>query len=117
MEISEKACLAVRCFYTYLSPAGLYAGHYDALDLPSLFRMLVFDGSFYHLWYFPACMLGLLLVCLLRRLLSVRGAAVAAVVLYFIGLSGDSYYGLISYIPIHGTDFFLHRFFLFSEHI
>lgn len=80
-------------------PAGLYAGHYDALDLPSLFRMLVFDGSFYHLWYFPACMLGLLLVCLLRRLLSVRGAAVAAVVLYFIGLSGDSYYGLISYIP------------------
>ena len=24
--------------------------------------MLVFDGTFYHLWYFPACMLGMVIV-------------------------------------------------------
>ena len=31
--------------------------------------MLLIDGTFYHLWYFPACITGLLLVWLLRRFL------------------------------------------------
>ena len=80
-------------------PIGVYAGHYDDLSPGGLVRMLVFDGTFYHLWYFPACLLGLLLVCLLRRFLPVRGVWAVAAALYLIGLFGDSYYGLAAGVP------------------
>lgn len=62
--------------------------------------MLLIDGTFYHLWYFPACITGLLLVWLLRRFLPLRAVAAAAGILYLIGLLGDSYYGLTVRIPV-----------------
>lgn len=80
-------------------PIGMYAGHYDGLSFGGLLRMLVFDGTFYHLWYFPACLLGILLLCLLRRFLPARGVWAIAVILYLIGLFGDSYYGLTANVP------------------
>ena len=39
-------------------PIGIYAGHYRGLDLLGALKMLLFDGTFYHLWYFPACIIG-----------------------------------------------------------
>ena len=54
-------------------PVGLYAGHYQGLSPLSALRLLLFDGTFYHLWYFPACATGLLLVYLLGRVLRGRG--------------------------------------------
>ena len=80
-------------------PIGIYAGHYRRLTLSSLLRMLIFDGTFYHLWYFPALLLGILLLCLLRRFFSLKICTAAAAVLYLIGLSGDSYWGLTARIP------------------
>lgn len=80
-------------------PIGLYAGHYDGLTVLSALRLLVFDGTFYHLWYFPACILGLLLLRLLSRRLGRRGLAAVTGGLYLLGLSGDSYYGLAERIP------------------
>ena len=35
-------------------PVGIYAGQYQGLDAASLVRMILFDGTFYHLWNFPA---------------------------------------------------------------
>lgn len=81
-------------------PLGIYAGHYSGVGLPALLRMLVFDGTFYHLWYFPACLLGLLLVALLSSKLKARTVAIIAVALYLLGLLGDSYYGLTQQLPI-----------------
>lgn len=75
-------------------PVGIYAGHYQDLTPLSALRLLVFDGTFYHLWYFPACATGLLLVYLLHRVLRGRGLMAVTVLLYLIGLFGDSYYGL-----------------------
>ena len=43
-------------------PIGLYAGQYEKLGIADVLRMVVFDGTFYHLWYFPACITGVLLV-------------------------------------------------------
>lgn len=80
-------------------PAGIYAGHYEQLTLSSGLRMLLFDGTFYHLWYFPALITGILLLCLLRRFCSVRTCAAVTAGLYLAGLFGDSYWGLISGIP------------------
>ncbi len=80
-------------------PIGIYAGIYQKLTIESAIRLLLFDGTFYHLWYFPASMLGILLLVWLRKWLSIRSMFMLCSVLYGIGLLGDSYYGLIP----HGT--------------
>ena len=101
-------------------PVSVYGGKLEGLSFGALVRDVVLDGTFYHLWYLPAAIAGVLLVdCLLRlpgrqawpadhlpgrkawpadgllRLpvhwLWPVGAVSAA--LYLIGLLGDSWYG------------------------
>lgn len=48
-------------------PVNLYAGQLRGLDGLGAFRLLAFDGTFYHLWYLPAAMLGVLLTAGLGR--------------------------------------------------
>lgn len=55
-------------------------------------KAVLFDGTYYHLWYLPAVMLGLLVCCGLL-ILGERAAFTGAGLLYLIGLLGDSYYG------------------------
>lgn len=81
-------------------PLGVYAGHYQNCTLPSLLQMLIFDGTFYHLWYFPAVLLGVLVLCGLERFFTLKTSTCIAALLYGIGLLGDSYYGLISNVPV-----------------
>lgn len=90
--------LYVASILIYL-PVGIYAGHYEHLTVGEVCRMLLFDGTFYHLWYFPACIMGVGLVCLSVRLWKIKGAFVAAGALYLFGLFGDSYYGLAVKCP------------------
>lgn len=80
-------------------PFGLYAGHYEKLTAGVLLRMILFDGTFYHLWYFPACILGVALIACLMRFLSGRTMVLAAGFLYLVGLFGDSWYGLAASVP------------------
>lgn len=80
-------------------PIGIYAGHYKELTVLSFLRMFLFDGTFYHLWYFPACLLGVLLVYLMSRFLRLRGILIVSIILYVIGLLGDSYFGLVQKLP------------------
>lgn len=80
-------------------PLGLYAGHYQDLTLGDALRLLVFDGTFYHLWYFPACLMGLAVVFLLSRVCRGKGLLAAVALLYLVGLGGDSYYGLTAALP------------------
>ena len=61
--------------------------------------MLIFDGTFYHLWYFPAVILGCLVVIVLLRYFSERIVLGITILLYLVGVGGDSYFGLISRIP------------------
>ena len=66
-----------------------------------LMRKFLLEGTFYHLWYFPAVLLGVPLVCLLRKLGTIP-AFCAAGLLYLIGLGGDSYYGfLVDFPAVH----------------
>lgn len=80
-------------------PIGIYAGHYEGLTPFRALQMLLFDGTFYHLWYFPALLLGILLVCLLGRFCSLGVSLAVTAFLYLIGLFGDSYWGLIADVP------------------
>lgn len=94
-------------------PLGIYAGHFQALTVGKLLRMLVFDGTFYHLWYFPACILGVILVWLSGRLMRLKGITALWAILYALGLLGDSYYGLTQKIPGLET-VYEHSFRIFS---
>lgn len=96
--LTRTGLLYLACILLYL-PLGIYAGHYKELDLAKILRMLFWDGTFYHLWYFPACMMGMLLLFLLSRRLRPQSLAAVCVLLYLLGLSGDSYYGLTAYLP------------------
>lgn len=84
--------------FLYL-PIGIYAGHYKDLTVFSLLRMFFFDGTFYHLWYFPALLCGILILCILRRFCSLGSCAAISLVLYILGLLGDSYWDITLHIP------------------
>lgn len=83
-------------------PVNLYAGELPD-SVGGLFRMLLFDGTFYHLWYFPAVILGCLLTMAMLRKLSVRTVFILAFVLYLVGVGGDSWFGLVTRIPGAGS--------------
>ena len=97
-QIKKILLLYLIAVVLYL-PIGWYAGHYQALGPLDVVRLLVFDGTFYHLWYFPACALGLLVVYALARALPGRGLWAAVSILYLLALLGDSYYGLTAQLP------------------
>lgn len=96
--LTRTGVLYLACILLYL-PLGIYAGHYKELTPTKILRLLVWDGPFYHLWYFPACMLGMVLLWLLSRCLRVRAMAAVCGALYLLGLCGDSYYGLTAFLP------------------
>ncbi len=102
--VKKTLLLYMTAVILYL-PVNVYAGQFKGLEAGDFLRMFVFDGTFYHLWYLPAAVCGVLLVALLHRLgmgiigkpyrkrcFGILGAVSA--VLYIVGLLGDSYYGL-----------------------
>ena len=76
-------------------PLNLYVGGYGPLEWV---KKLLADGTLYHLWYFPAVLLGAPIVRGLSRL-GQPAALIIAALLYLIGLGGDSYYGLAASLP------------------
>ncbi|MFV0351362.1 MAG: alanine racemase [Oscillospiraceae bacterium] len=81
-------------------PLNLYMGYFGKGFTPlQLVKDILWNGTFYHLWYFSALILGVGVAALLYRLLPGWIAVLAAVTLYIIGLGGDSYYTLISAFP------------------
>ncbi|MCI9604379.1 MAG: serine racemase VanT catalytic subunit [Ruminococcus sp.] len=85
-------------------PLNLYNGYFSGAHLlPKLLQDLIFDGTLYHLWYLPASMLGAGIAWLAVRKLGLKKALLPALLLYGIGLFGDSYYGLAAGIsPLNG---------------
>ena len=81
-------------------PVLIYSGYFSQPGLAGrLLQDLLFDGTFYHLWYFPAALTGACVLCpLIRRLGNIPALSVCAV-LYLLGLLGDSYYGLTVALP------------------
>ena len=86
--------------FLYL-PLNFYTGTTaDWLHFPRLLSDVVFNGTFYHLWYLPAAILGACIVFILRRFISIKTAFGVTLLLYIAGLLGDSYYGFIENIPL-----------------
>ena len=87
-------CLYGMSILLYL-PVTIYAG-----QLPkspgAVLKELIFDGTFYHLWYLPATLLGCIVVLIMMKLCKNKWTGRIAFILYIIGMFGDSYYGIIS---------------------
>lgn len=81
-------------------PLNLY-NHYFQMEgfLKNFLKDIFFDGTFYHLWYLPAAIEGAAVAYFLLKKLGNKGALSVSLVLYLIGLFGDSYYGVIKGIP------------------
>lgn len=80
-------------------PVNFYAGHLSGITFWDGIRLLLFDGTFYHLWYLPATILGVFILIALRKL-PVAVIATIVFLLYGLGLSGDSYYGFLKHTPV-----------------
>lgn len=81
-------------------PVNIYSGYFQENNkLPLILKDIIFDGTFYHLWYLPAAALGAAISFFLIKKFAFKGALIAAGILYVFGLFGDSYYGIIEKIP------------------
>ncbi|WP_054024730.1 acyltransferase family protein [Bacillus sp. FJAT-28004] len=93
-------------------PLNVYKGDFsDHFTFVSFMRDIVFDGTFYHLWYLPALIIGLFITYYLYQKLSLSMLLVIGSLLYAVGLLGDSYYGITQNIA------FLKHFYEWMFHI
>lgn len=91
----KKTALTYLAAVALYLPLNLYNGGYGPLEWV---QKLLAEGTLYHLWYFPAVILGVFVAWGLSRLGRPAALTIAAL-LYLVGLGGDSYYGLISSLP------------------
>ncbi|GKX30042.1 membrane bound serine racemase VanT [Vallitalea longa] len=85
-------------------PINIYNGYFAQDDLLlNILKDIIFDGTLYHLWYLPAIMIGAYISFHLIKRLGYKKAFALAIILYIIGLLGDSYFGLTrSFKPLRG---------------
>ena len=94
--MAERKILLLYAAATLLYlPVNIYAGRLTQdFAFPRILQTVLLDGTFYHLWYLPAAMIGMAIVVGLSRKFSVSYIFLITILLYFVGLMGDSYYGL-----------------------
>lgn len=76
-------------------PINIYAGHFEGVGAGGILKMILTDGTFYHLWYLPALLLGFCLVWAGLMYLPAKAVLLITAFLYLAGLPGDSYYGFL----------------------
>lgn len=59
----------------------------------TLSRSFLFEGSFLHLWYLLASIIGLIFITTLLKWFSIKTVTLISLILFIFGVLGDSYYG------------------------
>lgn len=109
-ENIKKLVLKTLLLYAAATAVYLPYGAYS-----SSVKAVLFDGTFYHLWYFPALITGALAVYALNKLPRPFQVIIASA-LYIFGLCGDSYSVLARNIPaINAALNFLSGIFSFTR--
>lgn len=97
--VKKTAVLYMICIVMYL-PLNIYNGTFSTWSsLPVFFRDLLFTGTFHHLWYLPASIIGACIAWSAVRKLNFKKAFIFTFLLFLIGLCGDSLYGIASSVP------------------
>ncbi|WP_232698066.1 serine racemase VanT catalytic subunit [Brevibacillus daliensis] len=95
-------------------PVNIYTGYFtNNFTLFSLVKDILFNGTMYHLWYFPGIMLGVCISYFLYTRLSAKITFLVTVLLYVIGLFGDSYFVFAQMNP-YSNAFYQSMFTLFD---
>lgn len=81
----------VICMIIYL-PVNIYAHKLDGIL--NVLKDIFLNGTFYHLWYFPALILGIIITYAIIKNTKPNVAKTLFIILFVIGLFGDSYYGI-----------------------
>ncbi len=76
-------------------PLNLYNHYFTNTSWIGILKDIFINGTFYHLWYFPALLLGLWITYFLLKIKNNKIKISSFLLLYSIGLFGDSYYGFI----------------------
>ena len=75
-------------------------GAWDWSGVQSFLYHMVQPFNQYHLWYFPALILGMVLVYFLLKRLRPLWVVAIGLILFFLGSPGDAYYGITAYVPV-----------------
>ena len=81
------------CILLYL-PINIYMGSFKNIDIITILKDFFINGTLYHLWYFPALIVGVWITYYLVKKLGRKKTLIATILLYIIGVFGDSYYGI-----------------------
>lgn len=112
--LARTALLYAVAIVLYM-PVNLYTGASGAQGwLRRLPNELLFGGTFYHLWYLPAAIIGAAIAWLLLQRFRPGQAFGIALLLYIIGLFGDSFYGVAEKAPVLKS--FYEALFAFSDY-
>ena len=99
------------CIILYL-PINIYMGSFKNIDIILIIKDVFINGTFYHLWYFPALIVGVWITYYLVKKIGRKRALIVTIFLYLIGLFGDSYYGIttMNQITKNVYEFMFHIF-------
>ncbi|TCK98014.1 serine/alanine racemase [Natranaerovirga hydrolytica] len=82
-------------------PLNIYTGYFKGYNLfGNIVKDLVFNGTFYHLWYLPGIILGVGMALVLLKFFGFKNTFLISLILYIVGVFGDSYYGFIENLPV-----------------
>ena len=94
MKYTKKiAKIYFLCMVLYL-PVNIYAGKLKGISFVGILKSIFIDGTFYHLWYFPALILGIWITYFIIKHIKNKNGLILVSILYVIGLFGDSYFGI-----------------------
>ncbi|MBD5135377.1 MAG: serine racemase VanT catalytic subunit [Lachnospiraceae bacterium] len=82
-------------------PVNIYNGYFRMDNLvPNIIKDIVFDGTMYHLWYLPASAIGVVIAWYMVKKAGYKKALAVSVILYLIGMFGDSWYGIAEKVSV-----------------
>lgn len=82
---------------------GLYQANFSLDSILGFVRDILFLGTYYHLWFLPALVIGLCIVYFLRKWCTIKQIIIYSLCLYFIGMGFNIYLPLLEGIPILST--------------
>lgn len=94
IEHSKKMAIMYLISIAIYLPIQIYTGYFENFSFWLFIKDVLFDGFYFHLWYFPATIFGMWFIYFLIKHFNKMTLGLIVTILYLIGLFGDNYYRL-----------------------